>query len=327
MKKMHPISCDDARDEHGITCAHSRLENGELRFRLLKNDRTAYIRTEAPPDGAWQDSHWHSKIRETYIVQQGWMGYAEMRAGRPYLFVYNAGESFTTPPDVIHNVYLPSGAVIHTVKHGDADGEYRLEDSRTEIFTTKVRKISETDLIRRARTTTERAASENGGHQYAREYSAAYMHFDNLIWQVPAWSSAIFAVVLAGSAAISDKYSKILDEINIEFSIKTFLSSFFGLFAIFLLVLSYSLYRFRCNQARVKDYKPNKPLLSPQVGLQFIVNTQASLLVFLALLLANVGVLYAACIGTFILVILTVGMEYLLGRQGSGGNGPIETRS
>ena len=126
MKKMTPISQDEASKKHGIKCSHSVSEDGELRFRLISNDGTAYIRTEGPPMGEWQDSHWHNKVKETYIVQSGWIGYAEMNDGHPIYRIYNVGESFTTPPYIIHTVYIPSGAVIHTVKHGDTTGEERL---------------------------------------------------------------------------------------------------------------------------------------------------------------------------------------------------------
>ncbi len=107
---MPTISCEDAERNHGITCEHEQLmPSGELRFRLKsKHDETAYIRTEAPPGGAWQQSHYHKKVKETFIVQSEWIGYAELHddALEPRYFTYRAGEMFTTPPEVVHNIYM-----------------------------------------------------------------------------------------------------------------------------------------------------------------------------------------------------------------------------
>jgi hypothetical protein len=261
---------------------------------------------------------------ETYIVQSGWMGYAEMRHGEPELIVYRAGESFSTPPDVIHNVYLPAGAVIHTVKHGEAKGEARLEDHRTEGFTTKVRQISERDLLTRASQSVPRVASTEGADQYAGWYSPAYMHFDMLIWQVPAWSSAIFAVVLAGTSELD---ANSLIALTIGLPTGALLSCFYGLVGLFFLVLSHALYRFRWHQIRTKDYRPRCHLCSPQVGLQLIVNIQALVLFLLSSPL--IGLTYGKALGTgaLILAVLTVFLERKLILKGREGNKPIETRS
>ena len=324
MKKMSPISCDEARDKHGITCPHSRAENGELRFRLLKNDGTAYIRTEAPPEGGWQDSHWHNKVMETYIVQSGWIGYAEMRDGEPELIIYRAGESFTTPPNVIHNVYLPAEAVIHTVKHGEAREEARLEDSRTAAFTAKVCDISESNLLIRARTPARRVASADGADQYAGGYSPAYMHFDDLIWQVPAWATAIFTIILAGMTRLEDD-SPLLRFVGL--SAETLLALAALMFGLLLLVLSHALYRFRWHQIGTKSYTPQTPLLSPQIGLQIIVNAQAVVLILLAS--QGLGFSIAYVVGVVVLLFgqITFWQEKSLVRKGKEGNRPLSTAS
>ena len=323
--KMSPISCDDASDKHGITCPHSIVENGELRFRLLKNDGTAYIRTEAPPAGDWQDSHWHNKVRETYIVQSGWIGYAEMLTdGEPELFIYRAGESFTTPPSVIHTVYLPAEAVIHTVKHGEASGEARLEDHRTNAFTAKVREISEHDLLICARTSARRVTSTDGADQYAGGYNPAYMHFDDLIWQVPAWATAIFTIILAGMTRLEDD-SPLLR--FVELSAETLLALAALMFGLLLLVLSYALYRFRWHQIGTKPYTPKAPLLSPQVGLQIIVNAQAVVLILLASQGFGFPIAYVVSMILLLFVQITFWQENSLIRKGKEGDRPLSTAS
>lgn len=105
-------------DSHGINVNKEVMENGELRIRLTSADGSVYIRTEAGELGAWQNSHYHLALEETYIVQQGWMGVAELVAGQLSLRIEKETKLYTAKPMVPHNVYLPANAIIHTVKHG-----------------------------------------------------------------------------------------------------------------------------------------------------------------------------------------------------------------
>jgi hypothetical protein len=141
-----PINADKAREQHGITAEHTLMENEELRFRLKKDDGTAYIRTEAPPNGGWQNGHFHNKAKETYIVQKKWIGYAELVDGIPSYKIYKENQIFTTPPFIVHNIYMPKGAVAHTVKHGNSKGEKRKVNGETQKFTELTMKISEKKL-------------------------------------------------------------------------------------------------------------------------------------------------------------------------------------
>lgn len=102
----------------GISFTKEVMINGELRIRLSSQDGSTYIRTEAGESGAWQNSHYHLELEETYIVQKGWIGVAELIDG--VLSIRREKESglFTIKPMVSHNLYLPANAVIHTVKHG-----------------------------------------------------------------------------------------------------------------------------------------------------------------------------------------------------------------
>jgi hypothetical protein len=121
---MTQIPPDIALSEHGIKCEHEKMLNGELRFRLKsEQDGSAYIRTVAAPDSGWQKSHYHESVRETYIVQRGWMVLALIRNGKLEIKHFVENEIVTTEADVPHNVYLPATAVIHTVKHGYARGK------------------------------------------------------------------------------------------------------------------------------------------------------------------------------------------------------------
>ena len=100
MTHSEKIEIDEAKRSYQVVCDHARMvENGELRFRLKKlTDGTAYIRTEASSAG-WQQCHYHQYVQETYIVQKGWIAYAEcIENDPPFLVIYNEGELFTTRP-------------------------------------------------------------------------------------------------------------------------------------------------------------------------------------------------------------------------------------
>jgi hypothetical protein len=69
----------------GIAITGDRMDNGEYRFRLIKDGPDAgygYIMTVMPNDQCgWQNSHHHEGIVETYTVQDGWIGFAELVPG------------------------------------------------------------------------------------------------------------------------------------------------------------------------------------------------------------------------------------------------------
>ena len=109
----------DLAGELGVSTSHSRMDNGELRYRLVAEDGSSYIRTEASADGGWQNSHYHKSVSETYIVQAKWIALAERDGDDMRLWTMQAGDVYTTRIGVSHNAYLPSHAVLHTVKHGE----------------------------------------------------------------------------------------------------------------------------------------------------------------------------------------------------------------
>lgn len=117
---MQPISPEEARS-YGMETKHDRMDNGELRFRLnCSADGSSYCRTVAPESGAWQNSHYHKGVSELYVVQSGWIAYAELNEGKFKLELLRPGESVTFRPLVHHNLYLSPGSVIHTIKYGIA---------------------------------------------------------------------------------------------------------------------------------------------------------------------------------------------------------------
>lgn len=117
-----PISPDEALSHYGVAARHETMDNGEVRFRLLDREGNGYVLTLAGHQGAWQKSHFHKRQVETYVVERGWMALATPADDYARLDVSIVGERqiISTPLNKSHNVYLPSGAVIHTVKHGGA---------------------------------------------------------------------------------------------------------------------------------------------------------------------------------------------------------------
>jgi hypothetical protein len=105
----------------GVTVNHEEMENGEKRFRLLFSDGSAYVRTETPQKSSWQNSHYHSYLHEMYIVQTGWMIYAEYDMSKQ-VSIYRkigTGQFCVSLPQVPHNIFVSAGCKFHTVKFGD----------------------------------------------------------------------------------------------------------------------------------------------------------------------------------------------------------------
>jgi mannose-6-phosphate isomerase-like protein (cupin superfamily) len=106
----------------GITFPSVKMSNGEYRFRCTDTQGYGYALTKMPlTSSGWQSSHYHKGVVETYIVQQGWIGFAKQLPNEECdVRVYRKGSVVTTEVNQSHNIYMSAGAVIHTVKHGDA---------------------------------------------------------------------------------------------------------------------------------------------------------------------------------------------------------------
>jgi hypothetical protein len=148
------ISNEQARSL-GVWSEHERMPNGELRFRLRNEDGSSYIRTVSSSEGGWQKSHYHVSVRETYIVQMGRIGFAELFNDRFSLRAFGPGSIFTTEPMVPHNVYMFRDSVIHTVKHGlgGLTGDWHSAPSLDQ----KIQGLGETEILRMAEDNLARA--------------------------------------------------------------------------------------------------------------------------------------------------------------------------
>ncbi len=113
---------DSELEKYGIRFCHERMDNGELRFRLISGDGSSYIRCEnASESFVWENSHSHSALREMIIVQRGELVFAQYENGRASFRLLRAGDYAVTCPHIPHNDGLSARTVVHTVKFGETE--------------------------------------------------------------------------------------------------------------------------------------------------------------------------------------------------------------
>lgn len=233
---MTKISCEVAKADHGITCPHEAMDNGELRFRLTSEDGSAYIRTVSGTNGAWQNSHYHKSVKETYIVQKGWMAFASLSGDKVSLVIAKAGHLITSEPFVVHNVYLPAGAVIHTVKHGASEEKDWFGD---EEFDKATKNISEEEMIRFA----QQNIGESKLDGRFNSYASIYNNLDNLLWKIP-------SLFIGGAAILIGFVTNIVSKPNTSLPHELWAVMFLLIGTLFLLG-AYSMSRIRNHHSRM----------------------------------------------------------------------------
>ena len=119
----HALTVEEVA-QAGMTTNHEQMDNGERRYRLVGPDGSAYIRTVAGASGAWQNSHYHTGVREFIAVQEGWIVFVQAgEQGGLHVRLLQAGEFVVSEPHVGHNIYMSIGAVTHCVKFGNTLAE------------------------------------------------------------------------------------------------------------------------------------------------------------------------------------------------------------
>ena len=299
---MREITPAEANETYSVkTAFHEIQPGGELRFRLLHGDGTRYIRTEYPDSarGTWQEAHYHRSVLETYIVQKGWIAFADDSGGALRLRILSSGDIVTVQPGVRHNVYLPAGCIFHTIKHGAGQGEDK--EAATE-FSVKCKSLSTEEAII--------AAAFPANIDGTREtYTEEYRHFDSLIWQMPGWSTAIF---LGTAAVLGQASNDNLTRLLPSFSVPSLTAGFLLVVFSFLLGLTQALYRFRRHQAPLKQYTWTNWWSSASTHLQLFVTAQAFLVLYVALGVMSLLLHWAAFISVSAFLILAVYREWFL---------------
>ncbi|MBS4203632.1 hypothetical protein [Lederbergia citrea] len=139
------ISLEEARLS-GIDVNFEIMNNGEKRFRLVSSDGSSYCRTVGSAIGAWQNSHYHKAVSEFYVVQTGWIVYAEIGLNGEIDFRFlQEGESVSVTPFVHHNIYMASNSITHTIKYGG--GSDGIDWFPSEELDNITKKLTENDLL------------------------------------------------------------------------------------------------------------------------------------------------------------------------------------
>ena len=179
MAAKKSISTRSARDNYGIYTDHELMPNGEARFRLLAQEG-GYIRTIASEAGKWQIAHKHKQLIETYVVESGWMGFADLVDDQLRIRVITVGGLVSSQPGESHNVYLPAGAVIHTIKSGDGvERDWDRDDSLTSLTNC----LTENALVAAAVSFRQDVPVDN--NTKLSSMMDHYQNLDRLIWSVP----------------------------------------------------------------------------------------------------------------------------------------------
>ncbi|WP_112180455.1 cupin domain-containing protein [Paraliobacillus zengyii] len=139
------ISVEEAQLS-GIDVNFELMNNREKRYRLVGSDGSSYCRTVGSEIGAWQNSHYHEEVTEFYVVQSGWIVYAEICLNEEInLRFLREGESATVKPFVHHNIFMSSNSITHTIKYGGGGPKIDwFPSSDLDDFT---KKLSENELL------------------------------------------------------------------------------------------------------------------------------------------------------------------------------------
>ncbi|CQR46809.1 hypothetical protein BN1058_01084 [Paraliobacillus sp. PM-2] len=139
------ISLEEARLS-GIDVNFETINKGEKRYKLVSSDGSSYCRTVGSEIGAWQNGHYHKAVTEFYVVQSGWIVYAEIGLNQEVdLHFLQEGESVSVKPFVHHNIYMSANAITHTIKYGGGSNGVDWFPSHKLDKVTK--KLTENDLL------------------------------------------------------------------------------------------------------------------------------------------------------------------------------------
>lgn len=128
------------------------MGNGEVRVRISHTETGLSLSItstlESPDAHGWQNSHRHnSGIKETYIVQEGWLvvAHQDRVSGKPLFTYYEVGKQFTLSGSDVHNVYVGRATVFACVKHGSREGRNDWEPAPE--FDEMVKPLEEADFL------------------------------------------------------------------------------------------------------------------------------------------------------------------------------------
>jgi len=313
------IPPDNAERKYGIKAFHNRMKgNDELRFRLQHIESgTAYIRTETADTEGWQKTHYHKRVSETYIVQEGSVIFVQLKNGMYSERRLKQGAIITVDKDIAHNVYMYKNTVIHTVKHGisvkNSGGDDWWDDKYCKKLDMLIGLIDVNDIDDEQPEANCCQSNSGGPGKTEPPFTKTYMHFDKLIWKFPSWIFALLTIGIALIALFTDRNCCGLNALNAEntifgHSLFNITGCLFILFAILGAILVYTMYRFRVNQMIERRRKNIWPL-SPQILIQIFSNVLVAILALISSTLFTENIQ----ISTYIIVIVAVLIISILG--------------
>jgi len=137
--------------------------------------------------------------------------------------------------------------------------------------------------------------SQNRPQKWPAKYSDDYRHFDGLVWQMPAWSTAVFAAVLSGFVFVSSsdmtatQDTSELYPLNLT-AVKDLPAVLLGGGLFFLVAAYYTLFRLRVHQTYTERENCPRPFvrwLGAQTLLQLVIGVQTGAIAWLLLLVCN----------------------------------------
>ena len=205
------------------------------RYYLPDRDPLEVIETQMGAHAS-QGAHSHNIVREAMLVLEGTIGVEEMVADVTTAQTLNAGDFVVFDRGVAHRMENRSDQTARTL-HFKFLGEGKDRALFAEDKVISGNSVSPPAVV-------------------PEIYTQDYRHFDNLIWQVPAWASAIFSLAITTSALVLANAKLI--EAAFSFPVSTPRSVAFFLFGVFfvLLCLTNVFLRFRLHQ-RVAP-RPNR---------------------------------------------------------------------
>lgn len=142
-------------------------------------------------------------------------------------------------------------------------------------------------------------------------YTQDYRHFDNLIWQVPAWATAVFSFSVTSAVIILANSSSIEKSLPID-PLRTLSVFLFSVFAVLVLLTNVFL-KFRLHQKSVfRPHRRDVPSLwfmpSGQTSLLLILFVESSVILCFSLVVAGISLMLTKLLTV---AFLLVGFSYV----------------
>lgn len=139
-------------------------------------------------------------------------------------------------------------------------------------------------------------------------YSEDYRHFDNLIWQVPNWASATFALTATAASVAAVNSDAFAAATGLR--IKPFIGLFLLIVAVVLTLFSNVLFRFRIHQATLRIRASSfvrhyRWLPAGHTSIQTILSLEAAALYVASLVCFDVRLQFAIAIPSVIALLAT----------------------